>query len=82
MSVALENAIMKILGSTKTRLTPEDIVAALKKLPEYQRHQNSALKVNVVKILDKFCILSYSLLVLSTWLIKSINKSLSDLDKI
>ena len=54
MSVALENAIMKILGSTKTRLTPEDIVAALKKLPEYQRHQNSALKVNVVKILDKY----------------------------
>ena len=54
MSVALENAIMKILGSTKTRLTPEDIVAALKKLPEYQRHQNSALKVNVIKILEKY----------------------------
>lgn len=54
MSVALENAIMKILGSTKTRLTPEDIVASLKKLPEYQRHQNNALKVNVIKILEKY----------------------------
>lgn len=54
MSVALENAIMKILGATKTRLGPDDIVSSLKKLPEYQRHQNSALRVNVVKILEKY----------------------------
>lgn len=36
----------------------------------------------LTSVLDRVCILSYSLLVLSTWLIKSIKESLSSFDKI
>lgn len=53
MSGALEAAVNQIIESSKTKLSKDDIVSLLKKRPEYQRHSNSALKVNVNKIFEK-----------------------------